>query len=69
MTGDYRDGLRLATVTSAFDLPIMGRAWGLAGAADLCPLYVRHSELPTADRVSSPVGPSPGDNLRSRSAV
>lgn len=46
---------RVATVTSAFDLPAMGPDWRLPGATDLCPVYVHHGSLPTADRVHQQV--------------
>jgi pimeloyl-ACP methyl ester carboxylesterase len=39
-------GLRVATVTSAFDLPVMGGEWRLDGAVDTCPVYVHHGGLP-----------------------
>jgi hypothetical protein len=48
MTAGFPAGVRVATVTSAFDLPVMPRDWQLDGAADLCPVYVRHGDLPTS---------------------
>lgn len=39
-------GLRVATVTSALDLPVMPLDWQLPGAADLCPVYIDHGHLP-----------------------
>jgi hypothetical protein len=38
--------LRVATVTSALDLPVMPPDWQLPAADDLCPLYVDHGSLP-----------------------
>jgi hypothetical protein len=51
MTAGFPPGVRVATVTSAFDLPVMPRDWQLDGAADLCPVYVHHGELPTSSVV------------------
>ncbi|HEX6237822.1 MAG TPA: alpha/beta fold hydrolase [Acidimicrobiales bacterium] len=45
------DGLRVATVTSALDLPVMPPDWRLPGADDLCPLYVDHGHLPVSGAV------------------
>lgn len=45
------DGLRVATVTSILDLPVMPPDWRLPGAADLCPLYVDHGHLPVSGAV------------------
>lgn len=49
MEAGFPRGIRVATVTSAYDLPVMGHDWQLARAADLCPVYVDHGDLPTAD--------------------
>lgn len=46
MDDEIPPGLRVATVTSAFDLPVMGRDWRLDGAVDMCPVYVHHGGLP-----------------------
>jgi hypothetical protein len=51
MTAGFPAGVRVATATSAFDLPIMERDWQLDGAADLCPVYVDHGDLPTSSTV------------------
>lgn len=51
MDAGFPPGVRVATVTSALDLPIMPRDRRLAGAADLCPLYVHHGSLPESGAV------------------
>src|SRR5690606_4372720 len=45
------DGLRVATVTSILDLPVMPPDWRLPAADDLCPLYVDHGHLPVSGAV------------------
>jgi hypothetical protein len=47
----FPQDVRVATVTSAFDLPVMGHDWELDGATDLCPVYVHHGSLPVSARV------------------
>jgi hypothetical protein len=47
--------VRVITVTSAFDLPIMAGDDDLDGAVELCPVYVRHGDLPRSPRVLADV--------------
>jgi hypothetical protein len=47
--------VRVATVTSAFDLPVMPDGWELSGAANLCPVPVHHGSLPHAAQVHDQV--------------
>lgn len=49
------DDLRVATVTSLLDLPVMPRAWGLPGARDLCPVPVAHGAMPVSPAALKPV--------------
>jgi hypothetical protein len=48
MRAGFRGDMDVATVTSAFDLPIMPRDWELDGATNLCPVYVHHGTLPVS---------------------
>lgn len=43
--------VRVATVTAALDLPVMGADWRFDDATDLCPVYVDHSGLITSAAV------------------
>jgi hypothetical protein len=49
--GAFPPEVRVATVTSAFDLPVMAEGWQLSGATDLCPVPVHHGHLPTSSQV------------------
>lgn len=55
MDDAFPGDVRVATVTSAFDLPIMPRHWRLGGAVDLCPVYRDHGDLPVAEVVLAEV--------------
>lgn len=48
-------GVRVITVTSAFDLPIMASDADLPRAVDLCPVYVHHGNLPRSPKVLADV--------------
>jgi hypothetical protein len=51
MRGAFPPEVRVATVTSAFDLPVMAEGWHLPGVTDLCPVLVHHGHLPTSSLV------------------
>jgi hypothetical protein len=51
MTAGSPRRVRVATASSAYDLPVMPRDWQLDGAADLCPVYAQHGDLPTSSTV------------------
>jgi hypothetical protein len=51
MRGAFPPEVRVATVTSVFDLPVMAEGWQLPGVTDLCPVPVHHGHLPTSSQV------------------
>lgn len=46
MAQDLPDHLRVLSVTSVFDHPLMPRGWRIHGAVDACPVPVAHPNLP-----------------------
>lgn len=55
MRRGFAPSVRVLTVTSAFDLPIMGGDRQQHGVVDLCPVYVHHGDLPRSPQVHAQV--------------
>lgn len=51
MRQGFGPGVRVVTVTSAYDLPVMAGDRQEPGADDACPVYVHHGSLPRSSQV------------------